>query len=135
MAQDRCQVGRGGWGVFVDQQGTTAFAALFVSEGGRAGWYVMPEGKRQRDGAFAGALFRTSGPAASAAANARAVGSMRIAAEKGAASLLAYDIDGKAVTTPIQRQRFRIVCVLIPHALGCFAWSKKSLLSRTTNSI
>jgi DNA-binding beta-propeller fold protein YncE len=98
---------QGGWGVFVDQQGTTAFAALFVEDaGGRAGWYVMPDGKRQRDGAFAGTLFRTAGPAKQAATNARAVGSMRIAAETSGGSTLTYDIDGRAVSSPIERQRF-----------------------------
>jgi hypothetical protein len=96
-----------GWGVFVDQQGTTAFAALFVKDAaGQARWYVMPEGKRQGDGAFAGTLYRTTGPASNALRSARTVGSMRIAPETDAGSTLAYNIDGQSFSSPIRRQVF-----------------------------
>lgn len=95
-----------GWGLFVDQQGTTAFAVLFVKDAaGQPRWYVMSDGKRQNDGAFAGTLYRTAGPTGKALQT-NAVGSMRIAPETGSGSTLTYTIDGTSVSSPIQRQVF-----------------------------
>lgn len=92
-----------GWGIFVDQQATRAFAALFVKEAGKPAWYVMSDGKRQSDGAFAGTLHRSTGPGTG---NTVAVGSMRIAADSNGRSFLTYDVEGKAVAAPIERMRF-----------------------------
>lgn len=116
-----------GWGVFIDQQGLAAFAALFVQDAdGHPGWYVMPQGRRQGDGSFAGTLLRTTGPVASALANASAVGTMRIAAEMDGGSFLSYQIDGKAVATPIVRQRFTAA----PRSCG---WSVGTAKSANAN--
>ncbi len=69
-----------GWGVFVQQQGPIAFAALFIhdADGQPRGWscHAPPA---QPDGSFMGDLYRTVGPATAQGATATLVGSLRFA--------------------------------------------------------
>lgn len=96
-----------GWGLYLEQQGTTLFGALFTHDAsGAPTWMVMSEGKRQPDGSFAGTLYRTSGPREQALANLRAVGTMRFTPASGNLGALAYEIDGVVNAESMQRERF-----------------------------
>jgi hypothetical protein len=97
-----------GWGLFLDQQGITAFGTLFVAgAGGDPAWLVMSEGIRQPDGSFSGALYRTRGPIAQSGANTAAVGAMRFAPGAAGAATLTYTVDGVTETRALRRQQFR----------------------------
>lgn len=96
-----------GWGLFLDQQGTSLFGALFVEDiDGVPGWYVMSNGKRQGDGSFAGLLYRTRGPVSRAIANVAAVGAMRITPKGDGSASLAYEIAGAQRSSTVTRQQF-----------------------------
>ncbi len=96
-----------GWGLFLDQQGTSLFGALFLQgDDGVPAWYVMSNGKRQGDGSFAGVLYRTRGPISRALANVAAVGTMRVVPRGDGSASLAYDIDGARYATTVTRQPF-----------------------------
>jgi hypothetical protein len=96
-----------GWGLFLDQQGTSLFGTLFIEDAdGVPGWYVMSNGKRQPDGSFAGLLYRTRGPVSRAIANLAAVGTMRITPKGDGSASLAYDISGAQHNTTVTRQQF-----------------------------
>lgn len=94
-----------GWGVFVQQQGAIAFAALFIHDAaGAPRWAVMPQGMRQGDGSFAGNLYRTTGPATTAGATSTSlVGTMRFAASSLQAATLTYTLDGLTFTRSLSR--------------------------------
>jgi hypothetical protein len=100
------QASEPGWGLFVEQQSTTAFAALFTYTGsGEATWLVMSNGVRQADGSFSGVLFRTEGPSRSPAAGVTPAGFMRLV--PGADALtVTYVADGNSVTRKLQRFAF-----------------------------
>ena len=96
-----------GWGVFVQQQGATLFVALFThGASGSPAWLVMPNGARQPDGSFSGALYRTQGPPAHALESAAVVGTMRFDATAADRATLSYVADGAAVTKAVQRLTF-----------------------------
>ncbi|APV50882.1 hypothetical protein BWI17_15010 [Betaproteobacteria bacterium GR16-43] len=94
-----------GWGLFLEQQGLTAFGALFSADGS---WLVMPQGKRQANGSFTGTLYRTRGPATSLGAYAAPIGVMIFTATADGA-LLQYSADGVAVSKAVTRLTFRSV--------------------------
>ena len=96
-----------GWGVFLDHQGTSLFAAMFLRDAsGAPQWFVMSDGRRQGDGTFSGALYRTSGPLASAVANAQAAGTFTFAPASRDSATLSYVIDGATRMAPVTRQVF-----------------------------
>lgn len=102
-----------GWGINVNHQGNIVFATLFTyDDGGNPMWLVMSRGERQADGAYSGALHRTTGPAFNAspwgAIGATEVGTMRISFSSDSSSaLLAYTVNGRSVSKLIARQLFK----------------------------
>ena len=101
-----------GWGINVNHQGDIVFATLFsYDDNGSPMWLVMSRGERQPDGAYAGALHRTTGPAFNAVpwspATATQVGTMRIAFSGADNATLTYSVNGRSVTKAITRQNFR----------------------------
>jgi hypothetical protein len=100
-----------GWGINLAHQGDTIFATLFTyATNGQGMWLVMPEGRRQADGSFSGALYRTQGPAFNAqpwfAINFASVGTMRLRFANGETGTLEYSVDGASVSKAITRQVF-----------------------------
>ncbi|MGE5097796.1 MAG: YncE family protein [Betaproteobacteria bacterium] len=96
-----------GWGLYLEQQGATVFGALFTHDAnGTPAWMVMSDGKRQPDGSFAGALYRTTGPREQAIENLRAVGTMRFTPASANLGALGYEIDGVFNAESLQRQVF-----------------------------
>jgi hypothetical protein len=104
-----------GWGLNLNQQGSTMFGTLFTYDASRAPlWLVMPGGTLQADGVtFAGDLYRTTGPAFNAnpftpigAANITRVGSMTVSFTQANAGTLTYSVNGVEVQKYIQRQVF-----------------------------
>jgi hypothetical protein len=96
-----------GWGVFLDQQGTTLFASLFTHDSaGDPTWFVMSNGARQPDGAFEGELYRTRGPFATGRTSIDSVGTMRFAPGEGNAAKLSYGVGTIAQTKSVERFRF-----------------------------
>ncbi|HET7732051.1 MAG TPA: hypothetical protein VFK48_18660 [Usitatibacter sp.] len=96
-----------GWGVFLDQQGTALFAALFTYDAtGAPSWLVMSNGARQPDGSFAGTLYRTQGPSFKALSNVTAAGVMRFRLEASGKALLTYVLDGVSTLRTVERFSF-----------------------------
>lgn len=96
-----------GWGIYLEQQGATLFAALFTRDAaGTPVWYVMSEGKRQGDGSFTGELLATRGPAAKALANIARVGSLTFSPRADGSADLAYEAAGVKRATTVTRQVF-----------------------------
>ena len=53
-----------GWGINLTHQGDTLFATWFTYDTDGSGlWLVMPNGAKTGEGAYTGALYRTTGPA------------------------------------------------------------------------
>jgi hypothetical protein len=103
-----------GWGINLVHQGTIVFATLFTyAENGRDRWFVAPALARQPDGAFAGALFSTTGPAFDAIPwvpiGFAPVGDMALRFMDGENATLSYSVNGIPVTKAIQRQVFSAV--------------------------
>lgn len=95
-----------GWGVFVEQQSTTAFATLFTYGGaGEATWLVMSNGARQAEGSFSGVLYRTQGAAQAGAAGVAPAGFMRLTPTVDGLTLN-YVVDGSSATRKLQRFAF-----------------------------
>ncbi len=119
-----------GWGVFVQQQGATLFAALFAHDAsGSPAWLVMPNGARQPDGSFTGALYRTQGPIAHAVDSAAVVGTMRFDAANSSNATLSYVADGASFSKTVTR-------LAISAAPRTCAWTldtRKSTLDATRN--
>ena len=102
-----------GWGLNLNQQGSTMFGTLFTYDASRAPlWLVMPAGTLQADGvSFTGDLYRTTGPAFNAnpftpigASNITRVGTMSVAFSQANAGTLTYTMNGVQVQKNIQRQ-------------------------------
>jgi hypothetical protein len=102
-----------GWGLNLNQQGSTMFGTLFTYDSGRAPlWLVMPAGALQADGlTFTGDLYRTTGPAFNAnpftpigPSNITRVGMMTVAFSEANAGTLSYTVNGITVQKNIQRQ-------------------------------
>lgn len=97
---------RPGSGVFLDQQGASLFAALFIHDPrGQPVWLFMSNGTRQPDGSFAGDLYRTRGPLAETTRNAAAVGTLRFHPGRGDTATLIYYLDGGLHSRLVQRFR------------------------------
>lgn len=95
-----------GWGVYIEQQGATLFAALFAYDlTGESSWLVMTNGARQPDGSFTGDLYRTKGALARNAANTMTVGTMRIEPGSGGGIALTYVASGVEHAESLQRFR------------------------------
>lgn len=96
-----------GWGLFMDQQGTTAFGALFTyGAAGDATWHVMSNGARQSDGSFHGLLYRTEGPAHLATRNVLPVGFLRFTPAADGGATVTFVIDGLSKTRKLARFGF-----------------------------
>ena len=101
-----------GWGLALNHQGDTIFAALFTyAETGSPLWLVMSAGQRQADGlTYSGTLYRVTGPAFNAVpfnnANASPVGTMSIAFASAASATLSYTYNGVSVTKSVVPQVF-----------------------------
>jgi hypothetical protein len=101
-----------GWGVNISQQGNTFFATLFVyGPDSTPRWYVGPEINASSTTAFAGALYRSTGPYFGAAWTGVGapivVGNMSFVFNTPVSGTLQYSVDGVTVTKQIQRQTFR----------------------------
>ena len=93
-----------GWGVFIEHQGLTVFAALFdYGAGGEASWLTMSNGIRQPDGSFSGVLFRTQGPLPVKSTGIAPVGIMRIVPSPDGSAQLTAVVDGASSTRRIER--------------------------------
>jgi hypothetical protein len=116
-----------GWGVFLDQQGTTLFATLFMhNAAGDPVWFVMSNGERQPDGAFVGELYRARGPLATGRTSLDSVGTLRFVPADGKTAKLSYSVGVVAHTKAVERFRFS-------NALRECAWSadpQKAALER-----
>ena len=102
-----------GWGLNLNQQGTTLFGTLFTYDATHAPfWLVMSGGTMQADGrTYTGDLLRTTGPAFNAvpftpigAGNLSNVGRMTVTFNDANNATLNYTVDGTQVTKTIQRQ-------------------------------
>jgi hypothetical protein len=101
-----------GWGVSITQQGGTAFAVWYTyDEQGRATWFVVPDGRLDASGGFAGTLFRTSGARWIGAAYdasrfvATPAGSLSFVLSPGGATMR-YLVDAREGLEAIVRQPF-----------------------------
>jgi len=104
-----------GWGVSLNHQGDTVFAALFTyTEAGAPMWLVMSSGRKQADGrTYSGTLHRARGPAFDAVpftpigpGNMMAVGSLSITFDSATSATLSYTMNGAAVSKRIVPQVF-----------------------------
>lgn len=108
-----------GWGVFVQQKGTTNFAVWFTYDAsGAPTWYAMSGGVQQypsgdgASGLVQGTLgATTAGPWLGATFNpatvsARKVGDLVLNFQQGGAGLMAYSVDGVNGSVPIYRFPF-----------------------------
>ena len=102
-----------GWGLNLSHQGDILFGTLFTYDtSGAPLWLVMPAGTLQADGtAFAGTLYKTTGPAFNAVpftpitgANLTAVGTMSVSVTGPSAATVTYSVNGTRVTKLIQPQ-------------------------------
>ncbi len=119
-----------GWGVFVQQQGATLFAALFAHDAsGSPAWLAMPNGARQADGSFTGALYRTQGPIAHAVDSAAVVGTMRFDAANSNSATLSYVADGASFSKAVTRLTFSAS----PRTCAWTLDSRKSTLDTSRN--
>ena len=104
-----------GWGISITQQGNTIFALWFVYGTDSAPtWYVMSNGVGSHN-VFAGDLYKTAGPAFSAAAfdpnkvSVTKVGTAQLDFSAGDdRGVLSYTINGATVQKSIQRQGFSV---------------------------
>jgi lysyl endopeptidase len=100
--------GESGWGITLNHQDNTIFAALYTYDQNRQPvWAVMPSGARQADGTYAGGLFTAVGTAFNAspwrAATATQVGSMQLRFLSSALANLTYTLNGVSVSKTITR--------------------------------
>ena len=102
-----------GWGLNIAQQGDVLFATWFTyDEQGQPQWLVMSEGRRIEDNGFSGTLYRTRGPAFSAAAfdpsqvTREAVGTATLRFTDSGNGTFTYDVGGRSATKAITKQVF-----------------------------
>lgn len=90
-----------GWGLALSHQGGKAFAVLFTyDEQNRATWVVMPSGKLDAQGAFAGEVYRAAGEKIETA------GHMALSFSGADRGILRYRLGGLDFRGPIIRQSF-----------------------------
>jgi hypothetical protein len=100
-----------GWGINLTHQGATLFATWFTYDTDGSGmWLVMSNGTRNNDGTFTGTLYRTTGPAFSAAtftpitpSNYTQVGSLTLSFSDASHGTMSYTVNGTTQTKAIQR--------------------------------
>jgi hypothetical protein len=94
-----------GWGLYIDHQGDTLFATLFVyGADGQPRWYSASA--LVGNGTWSGPLYESTGtpydlPFSAASVNRRQVGDMSFEVA-GSAANLSYSVDGVRVTKPVQ---------------------------------
>ena len=99
-----------GWGINLTQQGDTLFATWFTYDADGSGmWLVMPNGARSAEGAYSGTLYRTTGPAYSAAFGSAPVvttpvGNATFSFNGADSGTFTATVNGVTVTKPIIRQ-------------------------------
>jgi hypothetical protein len=100
-----------GWGVNIAHQGDTLFVTWFTyGADGKAMWYVMSNGAKAANGSYAGALYRTRGPAFSATpwspsgVTVTEVGSGTLTFTDASNGVFAYTVDGVTQSKSITRQ-------------------------------
>jgi len=102
-----------GWGLAIDHQGDTLFAAWFTYGSTGAGqWLVMPNAARASDSTYSGDIYRTTGPAfnsrpwdPSAVASTK-VGSGTLTFSSDRNGTFAYTVDGQSGGNTITRELF-----------------------------
>jgi len=101
----------GGWGINVTHQGDLLFATWFTYDTDGSGmWLVMPNGVKTSANTFTGTLYRTTGPAFSAAAFdpsrvvSSAVGSATFSFSDAANGTFTAVVNGAAIAKPITRE-------------------------------
>lgn len=103
-----------GWGVNLTHQGNIIFATWFTYDStGKGLWLVMPDGERVANtSTFAGALFRTTGPAFSASpwepsqVASTQVGTATFTFDDANTGTFTYTVNGVTQSKPITRQVF-----------------------------
>ena len=101
-----------GWGVNITQQGDILFATWFTYDSSNNGmWLVMSSGQKSGTNAWTGQLFRTTGPAFSAAfgsfpVSVNPVGSATFTFTDENNGTFAYTVNGVSQSKPITRQVF-----------------------------
>ena len=108
--------GEPGWGLNLNQQGATLFGTLFsYAADGAPLWLVMPDGRREANGIYRGALYRTTGPAFNAVpfpplgagvGSVTQVGTMQVGFFDASVAELEYTVDGVTVRKRITPQLF-----------------------------
>ena len=102
-----------GWGVNIAHQGDILFVTWFTYDStGRGMWLVMSDARRTTGNTFAGAIYRTTGPAFSSgswnnsAVTVTQVGTGTISFSDMNNGSFAYTVNGISQTKPITRQVF-----------------------------
>jgi hypothetical protein len=100
-----------GWGLSIAHQGDTIFATWFSYDAaGKGTWFVLPDGAKTGPNAYAGALYRTSGPPFSTApwisrfVRTVAAGTATLSFSDADNGTFAYTVDGISQAKPITRQ-------------------------------
>jgi len=103
-----------GWGLAVEQQGETVFAAWYTYGADfQPVWFYMPAGQKTASGKYAGTLYRTTGgpwPGEhydGARTRAISVGTMELQfAADGKSGTMTSAVEGRTIVNPIQRFDF-----------------------------
>ena len=102
-----------GWGLNITHQGEILFATWFTYDlDGSAMWLVAPDARRTTGNAYSGSLYRTTGPAFSAApfdpnrVAVTQVGSVTLTFANANAGTFAYTVNGVSQAKAIVRQVF-----------------------------
>jgi hypothetical protein len=101
-----------GWGVNFAQQGEKLFATWFTYDtAGNGLWLAMSNGESQGNGTYAGALYRTTGPAFSATFDPSRVGYAQVGSATFSFSdanngTMTATVNGVTITKPITRLVF-----------------------------
>jgi hypothetical protein len=101
-----------GWGMNITHQGDILFVTWFTYDAnGKGMWLVASHVEKTGNGSYAGALYRTTGPAYNASFNASqvgvsTVGSIRFDFTDGANGTLTATVNGVTVVKPIAREVF-----------------------------
>ncbi|HET7729666.1 MAG TPA: hypothetical protein VFK48_06500, partial [Usitatibacter sp.] len=113
-----------GWGVNFAQQGDTVFATWFTYEASGAPMWLVAVAPRTGANAFAGTLFRTTGPAFDASpfrperVTRTPVGDVTITFASGNAGTFRYSVNGVTQSKSITRQVFRAPGTTCQYAEG-----------------
>ncbi|MBK6981214.1 MAG: hypothetical protein IPH30_06765 [Betaproteobacteria bacterium] len=115
-----------GWGVNFVQQADILFVTWFTYGADGSGmWLVMSDARRSAPNTYAGAIYRTTGPAFNAvpfspsAVTVTQVGTGTLAFTDGNNGTFTYNVNGVSQSKPITRQVFAnpvSICTLAPAA-------------------